>query len=563
MQTQPDGMRVVRSLYIYVMNAIAMVLAAVGVYNLLLLAIDRGLVAITGDAWIQGGPDWGRERVSLFLPFVLIATPIWWLHWRLAQRDWRVEDDQNERNTAIRNLYLAVMLVISLQFWLTSLLTLFPLVIRRLTGDEFADFERADVVNTAAMLAVAVAIWVWHFQIYRRDVWQGPIAPRGAVLPEAYLYIAAALGMAMAFIGAGLLLGLALDAVLDARSGLDWWKDPLSVSLSVTLVGLLVWAVHWGYAERLLARSTWWGKGEDESRLRQLLLGTLMVVAAFVVLRGVASGIEELLRYVLDVGGASDGRRRAAAILGPLVEALPALPVLVLVFRRMLADPQRSPGSAPVVSIRRFQGYVLALLGLAFAGVGLARLSGALIRRLADDKVPEHVWLGQVAWASGLLVAGLLLWGSQWLVIQRRLAKDPPSEQASTIRRAYLFMVLGSGLVALVVGVAITIYRVLQQVLDVKESVNMLADMSLPLGVAMVAAVVVVPHGILLRRDLKARPIRASAVPVAEVTLLVTGPMGADFDPVIESLRMALPEGFSIGEARPRPLDNLMDADHP
>ena len=50
------------------------------------LGLDRLFTAISGEGWIQDGPDWERERLSLYLPFIVIATPIWWLHWRMAQR---------------------------------------------------------------------------------------------------------------------------------------------------------------------------------------------------------------------------------------------------------------------------------------------------------------------------------------------------------------------------------------------------------------------------------------------------------------------------------------------
>jgi hypothetical protein len=118
----------------------------------------------------------------------------------------------------------------------------------------------------------------------------------------------------------------------------------------------------------------------------------------------------------------------------------------------------------------------------------------------------------------------------------------------STTRRAYLFVVLGSALVALIVGLGMTIYQLLQVVLGVTERGELAADISLPLGVALVAAAGATYHGVLLRRDLAIRaPVSPEEVaPPSSLFAILTGPAGADLSSVLAEFRRHLPPGYDI-----------------
>jgi hypothetical protein len=186
-------------------------------------------------------------------------------------------------------------------------------------------------------------------------------------------------------------------------------------------------------------------------------------------------------------------------------------------------------------------------------------LIGALIERLANVTDREDDWRTQAAWGLAIAASGAVLWLWHWTAARRRLDRAPEVERASTTRRAYLLAVLGSTLIALIVGLSMTVYRLLQELLGVEDTDELAADISLPLGIALVATAGAIYHGVLLRRDLSVSAAVAPAATTrpARLRAVITGPTDADLLAVLAELQAHLPEGYEItahngGAPRPK-----------
>jgi hypothetical protein len=196
MNAQPGQtpMHTARRMYVYGIAAIAMAMTAVGAAFLLQVVVSELLSALTGGDWYQGGRDWERQRISLFLPFVAIAAPIWLLHWWLAERSMR-DDREAERQSPIRAVYFTLALAASGFALITASVTMLQNIIARLFGERLEMYEREETVTTLSVAVVVGVIWALHWQLRQRDVRAGEMSGAADWLPRLYLYAAAAIGV--------------------------------------------------------------------------------------------------------------------------------------------------------------------------------------------------------------------------------------------------------------------------------------------------------------------------------------------------------------------------------
>jgi hypothetical protein len=536
-------MRTVRRLYIYAVAGVTLLIAAIGAVNLLGIGIDALFRAVTDRTWIEGEPDWQRERLSLFVPFVVIATPIWFLHWRMAQRAVHGDDAVAERRSLVRAIYFMVLLLASLQAFFVGLTSVIDLGLRDLLGASLQSYERDSLITSLSVVLVVTAIWLFHIATYRQDVRTETEETRGALPPQLYLYMASAIGAIMLLTGTSDLIRLGVDALADVDRFGRWWRDPLANGVSLVVTGGLLWTVHWRGTERELATSTWWGRSERGSTLRRLYLVAILVIAAIATLATFASGIEGIARLVLDVPVPTHDSH-LSEIAGPLLATIPFGVFWFLHRQRFMAEPSGVGAPMQPVSATRLLEYTMAFLGLLFASGGVAALLGEVVQAIAG----EDGWRSDVGWPAGAAIGGGLLWAWYWWSTRRRFAQDTEAEQISTTRRAYLFVVLGGTIVAFIVGLAMTVYQVLQQALDVSGAGDLASEIALPLGITVVTLGVALYHGLLLRRDLPVRGLmeRGEAVGRERVEVVLTGPEGADLAAMVDTLRRTLPEGYDL-----------------
>jgi hypothetical protein len=340
------------------------------------------------------------------------------------------------------------------------------------------------------------------------------------------------------------------------ESGQEWWSYPLASALSRILVGGSAWMGHWWYANRLWADVSERGAIERPASMRFVYFVAVLIVAAAASIGFLGQGLGAVLDALL--GTVDDGGMVAELIAALLAAALFALAWWLN--GGWLRSAAAEPAGPDAAAGERLVAYPTAIVGLAFAAVGIGRLLGQLIEALFGGG--EVVIGGQVALEIvadfvpvGLLGIGVWLW--QWSRVTRARRTDPAGEGASTVRRASLLIVLA---VSVLSGVA-ALGAILYQLFGTLFGIDAQGDPWVPLGALITALAVAAYHGQLLRQDAAVRgPVAAhpsaegpSPADQPQLGLRLVAPPGTDPAELVRmrrALEAQLPDGYRLDDDR-------------
>jgi hypothetical protein len=197
--------------------------------------------------------------------------------------------------------------------------------------------------------------------------------------------------------------------------------------------------------------------------------------------------------------------------------------------------------------------FPVALVGLAFAATATAWLIGILIDvALGGERlVAGDAWRRELSQFAPFAVLGVAAWTWRWREAISRWAVDPIGEASSTTRWATLLIILAVSIAAGVISIGFILYRLFGTVFGLTLTGDAISELSLPIGVALVAGAVAGYHGGQLRRDQSLRagserlPSETATVP-PRIWLRLTGPPGAEVDSVLAALRQHLAAGYTL-----------------
>lgn len=373
---RPSG-AVTRRLAVLTAAFIALLLMAVAAANLLWLAW-RALTEPRPIAELD--TPWWSAALAQHAPAVLVWAVAWTGHWRIAE-GWLVDPalQAHERHATVRRLYLYLTLFVAVAVTLTNLS-------RLLYGFFLAALGEAQPGGQPVLLGagrplswvvVFLPLWWYHRWVLRRDAAALPLGEAQAGLRRLYVYLVAALSLALLATG----LALALSALVDiAARGLALRDTALraKVSFAATsiLVGLPVWAWHWGTAQRLAADAAA-GWLERRALSRRVYLYLVLFVAMVTVLSAGAAVLYQVLQALLGAPADLAFWRVLGAELGAVVAALATLAYHVPVLRGDLRTTSAPPA---------FQAAGVRLLVTVEVPAGIDRAD--LMERLASALPP-------------------------------------------------------------------------------------------------------------------------------------------------------------------------------
>jgi hypothetical protein len=549
-------MQTIRRLYLYFIAAVSLTMLAVGLVNLLDLAASQLWAVLGWTQVVRSGAESLREQVSLFTALVVPALPIWLLHWWLAERAVQQPGPaaESERRSTVRALYLTLVLLVSLLFWVYAAGDLVYAAVASASGAAPAPLL-ADLPRALATLLIAGGVWLYHLRVRARDRRGGPLDGSAVWLPRFYLYGAAGFGALRLLFGSTELIRLLNDLLLSEGSitrGTAWWTQPLAAGVAQVTLGLLVWGGHWTYALALVERSDWQGQSEQRSVLRRLYLYITAVIGVFMTLWALSLSLENVLRLLLGVPAVTGLALQIRSIVEPPLGVLPFALFWFYQRGQTVVEARRYAEAPLQATVRRVYTYVIAAVGLLFAAAGLAYTIGLLIDVAAGGATyigsPAELWRERVSRAVALTLVGAGVWLWHWYVAQRQVVEAPGAERGTMTRRLYLFGVLALALVALLGSLAYIIYRIFNVLLGVAPAATLVAEISLSLGLATVAAPLLAYHALTLRDDLAARA--EPAVTPRTLTLVLSGPPEADLAAEVSELRRHLPAGYSLTPVR-------------
>ena len=222
-------------------------------------------------------PDRGvslRFDLANAVPGVVSGLVLWLAAWIPAQRV-AFGADIVERASVARRLAVYLVIAVSALVVLFGLVATIAPVLARALGERITDADLGRVIGSPLVFAaVFAAVWWYHRRVIEREAKRE--AGSAAGIRRAYYYLIAAIGLAMAAIGAAGAIGAVGSGLLrlmdhDPRETATW--------ISLVLVGGPAWAFHWRAQQRRL--------DDDERRSLQrrvyLYLAILGSVAAVLV----------------------------------------------------------------------------------------------------------------------------------------------------------------------------------------------------------------------------------------------------------------------------------------
>lgn len=272
-------------LLILVGSIIGLLTAAAGLAALLTTSLDS-LLGLTGEALVVIGGD--PTRVAAVQ--LVIGAAVWLVHW--------VGAGLGLRRSTLWSIY--VLLIGAAGGLLTGLAFLsaagYTVLVWLLGNPDTGDAAR-HFVTLPTLLAVAiVGLVVWW---YHRAVWTAVDAPGRSEPRRAYDYLISAVGLVAAAAGLTMILVAGVEALAGSGDLLlgGGAINALLAALTLLLVGVPVWWIHWRRCQRAAAEDP--SRGELSSWTRRtyllLLFGISGVVAVIALLIGVYQVIDDAL----------------------------------------------------------------------------------------------------------------------------------------------------------------------------------------------------------------------------------------------------------------------------
>jgi hypothetical protein len=186
------------------------------------------------------------------IPPIFAGLTLWLATWLPLQRGLRRPgaDGEIERRSVVRKL--AIYLIVGLSAIVALISTTFGLaaVIRRLLGDPFQEQFTSlvhDLGFPIAFTLIFAPLWLIHRRVVEAEAARETELTRAAVIRRTYTYAVAAIGLAMAAIGAAGIVGVLGSQLMGINTHLN---GETATYLSLVLVGLPAWSFHWWQAQR-------------------------------------------------------------------------------------------------------------------------------------------------------------------------------------------------------------------------------------------------------------------------------------------------------------------------
>lgn len=492
----------VRRLYVYLVALIS--------FTAMLFAMN-GLYDSLADAWLQGialltigGMSFVRMGVARSAGMLVVAAPIFLLHWRLAQR----RREEAEIRAAMRKFFLYMASAVALGFAVINGYELLSGVARLAFGEAPAasGLLPSDWLHLTAITATAWLFLAYWQRVLRSDGDFGNELGVAATWRRIFLALVGWSGIAMLIFGSALLISTILQVLLDLTTlplESSWFAAQAGDGLTMLLIGGLVLRTSASNWQSLI------DEHEDEARsgTRRLYLYVAVVAGAFATLVPLAAVLRELLLLLLGGSGGS-----LNILLDQMIDPISLIPaglaVWVWHWRRLSADELRYGESGEGATVRRIYFYAVAATGLVLTWLGLIGVVQVLLDRLftVDFAKFSELWREPLATGLSLLLVGAPVWALHWQAVQRvarQSTNDGAIERGSLPRRVYLYGVVLAGALLILFSLAQVAYRVFLYLLGDRTFALFSPEIAEELARSLIAALLWLVHVAAIRKDMQ------------------------------------------------------------
>ena len=158
-----------------------------------------------------------------------------------------------------------------------------------------------------------------------------------------------------------------------------------------------------------------------------------------------------------------------------------------------------------IPAARRVYRYLVGALGLGTLATGLVLLIGATVGVLAPETgatvVGSGWWKAPLSLGLTLTLAGAPLWGWSWRAAQREADVHASEERASPARRTFIYGVFGIAVLLTLGNLSALLFIVFRTLLEGEFGFPVLQEAKWSIGALVMAGVIGVYHGLVLRGD--------------------------------------------------------------
>jgi len=419
-------MKSIRRLYFYLVAFISIEVVLWG-----LVGIFRSIV----DKVLSGGED----ALARALALILVGVPIFLIHWLWAQR--AAVRDEEEQNASIRAVFLYAILLATLipvaqnvlSFIDRSLVELAGLgvgrALRSFSGQTLADNLIAILMNGI------VALYFWN--VLRNDWTKLTDKQNYSDVRRLYRYIWMLYGLLLTVFGAQQILRFLFYVPGGLLGHLG--REVAINGLALLVVGTPIWVYSWYVIQSSLV-----DPAEMDSNLRLGILYLLSLGGVITVITTTWIVLNTILNVLL--GQDLSTSEVIQKIGGPISVGIPLGLVWAYYGYWLNRHIEAAGDVVRQAGLKRLYNYILSLIGLVVAFIGVATLLSFLIDMLTGFGIvfSDSMRNGLAASISSLIV-GLPLWLVMWRPMQAEaMAQEELGDHArrSLVRKSYLYLVL-------------------------------------------------------------------------------------------------------------------------
>ena len=354
--------RAVRRLYLYVMAAGMLVVAALGIGLLINIVLREAYDSLISVPLLSGAGLWG-STTKVALSLALVGGPVWAVHWlHFAGRDYE---------STLRQLYIYLLAVFGGVITVLSALGVMIYGVLVWTigvpADESAASHFRFLPGALASLIVGGTVLAYHLSATARREELATTEAQGT--RRSYPYLLALVGLVTLTIGIVVLVNTALGVLLGsggtAIAGRDLWRNGIALSITLSVLVGPVWGYYWRQVQlRFMAGDL----QERTSTTRRQFTFAVLGAGMLALLGSVSFLLFVFLRELLD-GDLSQVLRGAKGSISIIVPVAIFLPYYWMVYRadrRVAAemDLPEEPSRRKEVTVLVSEGGAAFLQGL-------------------------------------------------------------------------------------------------------------------------------------------------------------------------------------------------------
>jgi hypothetical protein len=478
-------MKSIRRLYFYLVAFISIEVVLWGLVGLLRSVVDET---------ISGGADALAQALAL----ILVGVPIFLIHWLWVQR--AAARDEEEKTATLRAVFFYAILLATLVPVVQNLLSFIDRALIQGVGlgvgRAFAAFRQQTLADNLIAIGMNGIVAAYFWYLLRGDWMTLPDKENFMEVRRLYRYLWMLYGLLMTVFGAQQILRFLFYIPSDVIGQMG--RETVVNGAALLVVGTPIWVYSWSVIQASLVDPAEMGSTLRLGILYLLALGgviTVITTAAMVVNAIVTwlLGADWTLQYFIQQIG------------GPISIGVP-LGMVWAYYGHWLnrhieevGDPVRQAG------MKRLYNYVLALIGLVVAFVGVATLFSFLIDTITGSSIlMSDSTRGTLASSLSSLIVGFPLWLTMWRPMQAQaLAQSEIGDHArrSVLRKAYLYLILFGSVIGSMTAAVGLVYQLIRVVLTGETGSSFANDLLNTLQMLFLFGVLLAYHLNVLRRD--------------------------------------------------------------